>query len=417
MLPFDIPAMSATGIAITLVTGFLFGFVLERSGFGNARNLAAQFYLYDMRVLKVMFTAIVTAMLLVFACSAIGLLDFERVWVPPTYLGPAIVGGFALGLGFIFGGYCPGTSLVSAATFKIDGLLFALGVAFGMFVFGEMSDILWFFWNHAGSFGRLTLFDWLGVDAGVVVTGVVAMALGAFAFAEWVERRFARDESPRPSSHGTVLFRRSASTTAIALALLTLLVGQPPAERKVAWKEASLQQRLVSREVYIDPAELLDLMQDRLVELVLLDVRTPEEYHQFHLVDAKNIDWDQLKSEWPKTISREAVVVVMCNDEVRATEAWKLLEAQGTTAEGDVNAYILAGGLNRWLDLYADQTPNVPPSDVASEGSGTLRHHFIAALDCRLAAARPDPKQVPKRDYRKKVKSSKPKRVAGGGCG
>ncbi|RMG02359.1 MAG: sulfurtransferase, partial [Planctomycetota bacterium] len=64
-----------TGPLATLVIGFLFGFVLERAGFGNSRNLAAQFYLTDMRVLKVMFTAIVTSMVLVFACTAAGILD------------------------------------------------------------------------------------------------------------------------------------------------------------------------------------------------------------------------------------------------------------------------------------------------------------------------------------------------------
>src|SRR5512134_3426669 len=98
---------SATTV-VTLVIGFFFGFVLERAGFGNARNLAAQFYLHDMRVLKVMFTAIVTAMLLIFLASAVGLVDFARVWVPPTYFWPGVLGGFVLGVGFIIGGYCPG---------------------------------------------------------------------------------------------------------------------------------------------------------------------------------------------------------------------------------------------------------------------------------------------------------------------
>ena len=108
-------------VLVTLAVGFCFGFVLERAGFGNARNLAAQFYLYDMRVLKVMFTAIVTAMLLIFAAAAFGVLDFGALEVPATYLGPAIVGGLLLGVGFILGGYCPGTSLVSMSTLKIDG--------------------------------------------------------------------------------------------------------------------------------------------------------------------------------------------------------------------------------------------------------------------------------------------------------
>ena len=185
-----------TGLAgnlVPLAIGVCFGFVLERAGFGNAKNLAAQFYLYDMRVLKVMFTAIITAMLLLFLGSAVGLIDFSMIWVPPTYLGSAVVGGLVLGVGFIIGGYCPGTSLVSLATWKIDGMFFALGVVFGMFVFALIAPALWEFWNQSGAMGRLTLFELAGVDAGWVVVGVFCMAIGAFAFAEWCERYFARD--------------------------------------------------------------------------------------------------------------------------------------------------------------------------------------------------------------------------------
>ena len=46
---------------IAFVIGISFGFWLERAGFGSSRKLAAQFYFKDLAVLKVMFTAIITA--------------------------------------------------------------------------------------------------------------------------------------------------------------------------------------------------------------------------------------------------------------------------------------------------------------------------------------------------------------------
>ena len=55
-------SMLINGVAFAIAFGF--GFVLERSGFGDSRRLAAQFYFHEQRVLKVMFTAIITAMLL-----------------------------------------------------------------------------------------------------------------------------------------------------------------------------------------------------------------------------------------------------------------------------------------------------------------------------------------------------------------
>jgi hypothetical protein len=92
-------------ILVYLAIGVGFGFALERAGFGNSRKLAAQFYLHDMTVLKVMFTAIIVAMVLVFWASALMRLDFGRVFVNPTYLWPGIIGGLLLGVGFIIGGY------------------------------------------------------------------------------------------------------------------------------------------------------------------------------------------------------------------------------------------------------------------------------------------------------------------------
>ena len=123
MAPFDLAGMlGETGAYLVyLAIGFCFGFILESSGFGDSRILAAQFYFRRLNVLKVMFTAIVVAMLLVFWSTALGLLDYNEIWVKQTYLWPGIIGGLIMGVGFILGGYCPGTSLGSAATLKIDG--------------------------------------------------------------------------------------------------------------------------------------------------------------------------------------------------------------------------------------------------------------------------------------------------------
>ena len=94
-----------TAAPVALGIGFSFGFILERAGFGDARKLAAQFYLHDMTVLKVMFTGIVVAMGLIFLTSGLQVLDLERVFVNPTHLWPQLLGGLLLGAGFLIGGY------------------------------------------------------------------------------------------------------------------------------------------------------------------------------------------------------------------------------------------------------------------------------------------------------------------------
>ncbi len=187
MAPYDLVGyFGLTGSYLIYVAiGFAFGFILESSGFGDARRLAAQFYFSDLRVVKVMFTAIVVAMTLIFWSTALGLLDYNQIWVKPTYLWPGIVGGLVMGVGFILGGYCPGTSLVSVATFKIDGMFFLLGHIAGVLVFGETVDSINEFWN-SGHLGFFTLPELLHLETGVVVFLVACLAIAMFLGFEWL---------------------------------------------------------------------------------------------------------------------------------------------------------------------------------------------------------------------------------------
>jgi uncharacterized membrane protein YedE/YeeE len=193
MAPFDIDTWGSWATPVVhVVLGILFGFVLERAGFGNAKKLAAQFYLRDMTVLKVMFTAVITAMLLIHWTVGLGALELDRIWVNPTYLGSGILGGLLFGVGFVIGGYCPGTSLVAMATLKLDGLFFVLGVMAGIFLFGFTVEPISDFWHHSGALGTLTLYEWLGLSPPLVIVFAVLMALGMFAGGESVERLMKR---------------------------------------------------------------------------------------------------------------------------------------------------------------------------------------------------------------------------------
>lgn len=186
------------GFDISLVVAFIigigFGFALERGGFGNARILAAQFYFTNMRVLKVMFSAIVTAMLGIYFFSLFGWVDLSLVYLSDTYLMPQIVGGLILGMGFVIGGYCPGTSFVSFATGRIDGLVFIIGVIAGTFIFGEIFPFITDFF-YSTSMGKVTLPGLFGVSYGMIVFAVVVMAIGAFIAAEWGEKVMAKKKA------------------------------------------------------------------------------------------------------------------------------------------------------------------------------------------------------------------------------
>jgi len=426
---FPIHLSGAIDVVTTVLIGFAFGFVLEKAGFGDSRNLAAQFYLSDLRVLKVMFSAIVTAMLLIFAASALGWVDFEQIFVPPTYLGASVAGGTALGVGFIVGGYCPGTSLVALATFKWDGLLFALGAAFGMFLFGLMSPSLMAFWTAAGALGRITIFEWLGVDAGIVVAAVLLLAIGAFYLAEVAEARIVWGKPPVTGRPNSPAFLRAAVACGFAAAGIALVWGQPDAQRRIAWNQATLNERIRSRSVLIDPAELLHLMHNNQVERLLLDVRDETDYHVFHLKDAIHTSIAEIDRVWVKRIRPEQVVVVMSNDEARAVEAWKHLAIHRA-----INAYVLAGGVNRWCEIYWAGNFQAPGPEFAAAGDDRFRFadefakpknaasqlalvRFAPAAGDRVEAARPSAKHLAERKFQPKIRLLRAVKAPGGGCG
>jgi len=164
-------------LAIALALGVGFGYVLERAGFGSARKLTAVFYLHDMAVVKVMFTAVVTTMAGLFALSAIGVLDLGELYIEPTNFVAQGVGGLLFGAGFLVGGYCPGTSIAAVATGRKDGMVFALGMLAGVYAYAELTPQL-DDWYQATAAGTLTLPSITGVGMGWWVL-VFAAALWA----------------------------------------------------------------------------------------------------------------------------------------------------------------------------------------------------------------------------------------------
>ena len=166
-------------MGIGLVTGVGFGFFLERAGFGRADNLVSVFYGRDFRVMRVMFTAILTAMLGAYLLDLVGVMPLGNIGLIPTYVLPQLVGGLLLGAGFVVGGYCPGTSLVGAASGKLDAVFFLGGLFGGSMLFTVTYDLFAAF-HSSTAMGRVLLHEYFGIPSGPMVLGVVLFALGAF---------------------------------------------------------------------------------------------------------------------------------------------------------------------------------------------------------------------------------------------
>jgi uncharacterized membrane protein YedE/YeeE len=157
--------------------GFLFGYALQRAGLTDSRKIAAAFYLQDVDVPVVMFTAIVVAALGLWGLSLLGVLDIGHVYFVPTYLAPMAVGGLIFGVGMVMGGYCPGTSFAALVTGKLDALVFALGFLAGTLLFGDLFPI-WKGFYGSDSLGVLRLDQVIGIGLGPTLLLVVLVAVG-----------------------------------------------------------------------------------------------------------------------------------------------------------------------------------------------------------------------------------------------
>jgi uncharacterized membrane protein YedE/YeeE len=180
----------AAALAIAVLIGIGFGFFLERAGFGSARKLVAQFYLTDLAVFKVMFSAIVTALLGTGLLAWLGFLDLSLIPLVPTFWVAQLAGGLLLGVGFVVGGYCPGTSVAAAATGKIDGVFFMLGMAAGTLLFALAFPALRGLYL-AGALGEKTLPETLSLPRTAVTLAVLLIALAGFWAAGRIEKAMA----------------------------------------------------------------------------------------------------------------------------------------------------------------------------------------------------------------------------------
>jgi rhodanese-related sulfurtransferase len=399
--------------------GFAFGFTLEMSGFGDSRKLAAQFYFTELTVLKVMFTAIVTAMVLLFGAVGLGFLDFNLVWVNPTYLASGILGGLIMGVGFIIGGFCPTTSLASASTGKIDGMFFMLGGFFGAFLFGETQMFFDYWYENAGYFGRLTLDQVFGIPVGVVVLLVVLMALFMFWGAEQLERIVGKKDMSREPK-----IRFAGAGLLAAAAIAVAFIGTPSTVEKYARVaierdvegqkvQMSADELLATRQVQIHPGELLTTMSDNRLRPIILDVRPESDYNLFHVKGSVHVPLVGVPATIPALLEKQAdnsVYIVISNDETAATEAWKSLVGNSVQ-----NVYILEGGINNWISVFGQDEDGILP--LPSTTNEALRYIFPSALGDRYECANPSPLMEWELEYAPKVQLQLKRDKSGGGCG
>jgi 3-mercaptopyruvate sulfurtransferase SseA/uncharacterized membrane protein YedE/YeeE len=273
---------------VSLLIGIAFGVTLERAGFGSSRRLSGIFYFRDMTVLKVMFTAVVVAMLGVTYAKAFGWVTMENVYFMPTLYAAQIVGGLIFGVGFVMSGWCPGTGAVGLASGKIDALVFLLGAIGGSMLYNEVYSILAPITQSDR--GTIFAYDSLGISEAGLAFFITLIAVGCFWGAEYIEKK----QTGKGIQWGRPFLKVFSVLLFVGAFGLFAATGQPratkaPSPAAAAKEEGGLLAGLQEGLDHIEPQELADRLLGGDPSIVLVDIRTPGEFDKFHIRSAINV--------------------------------------------------------------------------------------------------------------------------------
>ncbi len=341
---------------VALVIGVLFGAILEQAGFSTSKKLVGLFYGYDFTVLRVFFTAGIVAMIGVMIFAHYGLLDMSLIYINPTFLWSAIIGGIIMGLGFILGGFCPGTSVCAAAIGKIDAMLFIVGAFFGVLIFAEGYPVFEPLYK-AANLGSPRLFETLGMSQNIFAFLMVSMALTAFWFTSIIENKVNKVDKP------TIRFTPYyIGLSAIGLMLVISAFIFPE-------KKESLTQ-LVENIDFVKSYPLETMTVDefayRLIDetdnkFQIIDFRPEKEFSKESLPKSTLFTLDNLFEKEPSQLLRlkKRIIVFVANDEL--TERKMAIIANEL---GYKRIKILKGGLNSFREQILNYQPIENPKNI-----------------------------------------------------
>lgn len=176
---------TADKLLLGLVTGILFGFLLQKGRVAKFSVILGQLLLKDWTVLKIMATAIVVGAIGVYAMVAMGTTSLH---VRPFLLGGVLLGAVLLGIGMAVFGYCPGTSVAASGEGSRDAMAGVAGMlaGAGMFVaaYPRLEPII----QAGGNLGEITLPALLGVPPWMVILAIALAVLVVFALIERLQR-------------------------------------------------------------------------------------------------------------------------------------------------------------------------------------------------------------------------------------
>ena len=363
---------SEFNLIIAFLIGIGFGFALEQAGFSSTRKLVGLFYGYDFTVLKVFFTAGVTAMVGVLILSHFGFLDLRFIYINPTFLRSALVGGAIMGLGFILGGFCPGTSICAASVGKIDAWAFIGGSVIGVLVFTELFPYFESFY-FADNMGALTMDAFLNITKETFAFIMIIVAISAFYFTSIIEKKV----NGLPIQHNTGKALRYSVIAIIPFLTLSFTLLTPD------YKEAIIRKANHSLENNVQtPSMDADKLADELLhhhhKYNIIDVRDTTAFNDFNIPSAVNMPLDSMfKKEWKHLFQQPYKTNIFYADDPEIARKAVFI----ANRLGEAENYALIEGALEFKQKFFE--PILPPPSISKKELDLYRFRVRAGKELR----------------------------------
>jgi uncharacterized protein len=172
-----------TGQWLGLVTGVLFGFLLQKGRVLRFDKQVGAMLLKDMTIFKFMLSAILVGMIGIILLTDAGIVTTSH---KSMNLGGVLLGGALFGAGWAVMGFCPGTSIGALgegrwhAVFAIMGMVAGAALYAQLYPFLKSTVLAW------KDFGKLGLPEAMGISQWVIVPMFFAGIIGLFF---WFEKK------------------------------------------------------------------------------------------------------------------------------------------------------------------------------------------------------------------------------------
>ncbi len=177
---------TADKLILGLVTGLVFGFLLQRGGVTRYRVIVGQFLWTDHTVLRTMLTAVVVGSIGIYAMHQFG--DVPLHVKGATVLAN-VLGGLIFGVGMVVLGYCPGTGIAALGDGSRHAAFGILGMLAGAALYAECYPLLKGNLLAVCDLGKVTLPEVTGLSPWVFVAVLFVMALVLFAILKFTDSR------------------------------------------------------------------------------------------------------------------------------------------------------------------------------------------------------------------------------------